>query len=68
MNFLMNNKKAVIAITVILSVLVGLGTTRLRMDPSISAVLPTGDADYLYNNQISEDFGNSQKPGNRWEE
>ena len=61
MNFLMNNKKAVIAITVILSVLVGLGTTRLRMDPSISAVLPTGDADYLYNNQISEDFGNSQE-------
>ena len=61
MNFLMNNKKAVIAATVILSVLVGLGTTRLRMDSSISAVLPTEDADYLYNNQISEDFGNSQE-------
>ena len=61
MNFLMNNKKLVILLTVILSVLVGLATVRLRMDSSISSVLPTGDADYQYNNRISEDFGNSQE-------
>lgn len=61
MNFLMNNKKLVISITVILSFLVGLATTRLRMDPSISSVLPTKDADYQYNSQISEAFGNSEE-------
>lgn len=61
MNFLMNNKKLVILLTVALSALVGLATLRLRMDSSISSVLPTGDADYQYNNRISEDFGNSQE-------
>lgn len=61
MNFLLNNRKLIILITVILTVLVAFGIFGMKVDSSITAVLSEDNPDFLYNQEISKTFTSSEE-------
>lgn len=61
MNFLLNNRSLVTLVTLLLTGLVAIGMIGMKIDSSITAVLPDNNPDFLYNQKISEIFTSSEE-------
>ncbi len=61
MNFLLNNRKIIILITIVTTGLIAFGMIGMDIDSSITAVLPEDNSDFLYNQEISKTFTSSEE-------